>query len=265
VDFTLKTYKQLLIAFEQDDYEFLTFQQFCEGRVREKFVILRHDVDLKAENSLATAKIEHELGICASYYFRIVPQSDKPQVIKKIIALGHEVGYHYEDLALFNGDAEKAIEHFKIKLEYFRQYYPVKTICMHGSPSSKIDNRSIWKKYDYKDFGITGEPYFDVNFNKIFYLTDTGRSWNGEKYSVRDKVQSGYDCRFNSTPEIIKAIQSGTIPPQIMINTHPQRWTDNLLEWMWEYVFQNVKNRVKYVRLFYSSVNDDKVLPAVLS
>jgi hypothetical protein len=193
VDFILKTYRKLLTTLQQAGYTFLTFQQFCEGRVGERFVILRHDVDLKAENSLKTAKIEHELGICASYYFRVIPQSDKPHIIKAIAGLGHEIGYHYEDLSLFNGDMEKAIEHFKIKLEYFRQYYPVKTICMHGSPSSKIDNKDIWQQHNYKDFGIIGEPYFDVDFNKIFYLTDTGRSWNGEKYSVRDKVQSDYD------------------------------------------------------------------------
>ena len=120
---------------------------------------------------------------------------------------------------------------------------------MHGNPNSKIDNKDIWQQYDYRDFGIIGEPYFDVNFNKIFYLTDTGRSWNGEKYSVRDKVQSNYDYRFKSTPEIIKAIRSEMIPEQIMITTHPQRWTNNVFEWTWEYLFQNAKNKIKYLMI----------------
>jgi len=195
------------------------------------------------------AKIEYQSGIKASYYFRVIPQSNKPHIIRKIAELGHEIGYHYEDLSLFDGIEEKAIEHFKNKLEYFRQYYPVKTICMHGSPGSKIDNKSIWKQYDYRNFGIIGEPYLDINFNEIFYLTDTGRSWNGGKYSVRDRVLSNYDHRFKSTPEIIKAIQSETIPRQMMINTHPQRWTNNVLEWTWEYLFQNAKNKIKYLMI----------------
>ncbi len=59
---------------------------------------------------------------------------------------------------------------------------------MHGSPLSKYDNKLLWKYYNYRDFGIIGEPYFDVNFSKVLYLTDTGRRWNGEKVSVRDKV-----------------------------------------------------------------------------
>jgi len=249
MDFTLKIYKQLLIALQQAGYQFLTFQQFCEGRAGEKFVILRHDVDLKAENSLATAKIECELGIKATYYFRVIPQSNKSHVIKEIAELGHEIGYHYEDLSLMNGNAEKAIEHFKNKLEHFRQYYPVKTICMHGSPRSKIDNRDSWKQYDYRDFGIIGEPYVDLNFNEIAYLTDTARCWNGEKYNVRDKVQSAYNHNFKSTFEIIKVAQSGFLPNKIMITTHPQRWTNNLFAWMWEYLFQNVKNKIKYYTL----------------
>jgi hypothetical protein len=46
----------------------------------------------------------------------------------------------------------------------------------------------LWKYYDYKDFGLIGEPYFDVDFDKVLYLTDTGRRWDGEAVSVRDKV-----------------------------------------------------------------------------
>ncbi len=61
---------------------------------------------------------------------------------------------------------------------------------MHGSPVSKWDSRLIWKKYDYKKLGIIGEPYFDVDFSKVLYLTDTGRRWDGEKVSIRDKIDN---------------------------------------------------------------------------
>ena len=33
----------------------------------------------------------------------------------------------------------------------------------------------LWEKYDYRDFGIIGEPYFDINFEEVLYLTDTGQ------------------------------------------------------------------------------------------
>ena len=127
------------------------------------------------------------LAIFTEVVFRIVPQSNEPNIIREIQTLGHEIGYHYEDLTLCKGNPDKAIKSFERNLNYFRQFGPVKTICMHGSPLSRFDNRKLWEKYNYRDFGITGEPYFDIDFAKVLYLTDTGRRWDGEKMSIRDK------------------------------------------------------------------------------
>ena len=77
---------------------------------------------------------------------------------------------------------------FRENLEKLRRVVPVETICMHGSPLSKYDNRKLWEKYDYRDFGIIGEPYFDVNFEEVLYLTDTGRRWDGDSVNIRDKA-----------------------------------------------------------------------------
>jgi hypothetical protein len=210
-------------------------------------------VDLKAENSVATAEIEHSLGIKASYYFRVVPDSDRPDCIKAIAEMGHEIGYHYEDMSLCGGNPEKAVAHFAEKLAYFRTYYPVKTICMHGAPTSQYDSKDIWQFASYKnDFGLIGEPYFDVDFSDLFYLTDTGRRWDGYKVSVRDKIPMYQDVWtangwvYKRTDDIIRACQSGSLPSRIMITTHPQRWTDSKAKGLQEAIVQNLKNTVKY-------------------
>ena len=253
-DFTLKKYAELLQSLKKGGYRFLTFEQYCLGKESldtVKFIILRHDVDLKAENSLATARIEHSLGLNASYYFRVVEQSNKPEIIRGIAEMGHEIGYHYEDMTICGGDTEKAIEHFEKQLTYFRQYYPVKTICMHGAPRSKYDGRDLWKRFDYHNFGVIGEPYFDVDFSKVFYLTDTGRRWDGFNVSLRDKVPVYQDewvrqgLVFHSTDEIVDAIESEKLPKHIMMTTHPQRWTDQIGEWLKEKAMQSTKNKVK--------------------
>lgn len=266
-DFTFAVYRQLLLAIRQSGYSFYTFEEWCEGKAQGRYVIVRHDVDLRAKNSLVVAKIEAELGIRATYYFRIVPQSNQPEIIRSIAKLGHEIGYHYEDLSIFHGDADKAIEHFNIQLEYFRQYYPVRTICMHGSPTSKWDNRDLWKKYNYKDYGILGEPYLDFltsyqeKESGIKYFTDTARMWDGNRFNIRDKVPvNDYDS-VNSNPVVsfLPSIHSTfdligwleTIPAQsiLMITTHPQRWTDGILNWLIELLKQNVKNLIKKIIL----------------
>ena len=146
-DFTLKNYSELLNALRRQGFSFQTVEQFVRGPLG-KVVVLRHDVDERPRNALKMAKIEHRLGMQATYYFRILKISNDPEVIAEIVRMGHEIGYHYEDLALAAGDLETAFRRFSENLTYFRRFYPVETICMHGSPMSRYDNRLIWEKYD---------------------------------------------------------------------------------------------------------------------
>lgn len=253
IDFSLQIYSELLQTLKEAGYQFFTFEEWFKSKPTGKIVILRHDVDLKAINSLKAAQIEFEKGIKSTYYFRIVPQSNQPEIIRKIVNLGHEIGYHYEDLSLMKGDRNKAKNHFEKYLGYFRQYYPVKTICMHGSPVSKFDNRLIWNEINYRDYDVIGEPYFDfLNQKEVNYFTDTARMWDGDKYNVRDKkmgLNKNYSKMVHSTFELIDWIKSSKNQYPVMITTHPQRWTDNKLEWFFEYFGQSVKNIAKRILL----------------
>ena len=288
MDFTLPTYKKLLQELLTSGYSFQTLQDFIQ-KPEDKTVILRHDVDRLPENTLKMARMENGENVKASYYFRIVKESFDKDIIKKIAEIGNEVGYHYEDLSLYGGNYELSIINFELDLKKLRKLYPVKTICMHGSPLSKWDNRDLWKRYNYKDYSIIAEPYFDVDFDAVFYITDTGRRWDGDSVSVRDKVSSQLskrlspgmnrmipagldgknkrdewmdpfggmnrmagskkkefkDLSFHSTWDIIKAADRGLLPDKIIINVHPQRWTDRFGPWLSELIKQNVKNVIK--------------------
>jgi hypothetical protein len=378
MDFTLSKYKTLLRTLQDKGYQFLTFYDYLNlnqssnhpinpqpatqnpqpstwnqelgTQNPERIIILRHDVDLKPQNSMITAEIEHHLGIKGSYYFRMIPVEKtlmkifadlfksnpasshlrenpssassrlcenpssassrlcenpssassrlcenpynpkifNPDIIRYIAALGHEVGYHYETMdtvstssrsrpvggrsdLLFKDEKDYFVESSKknetpcndeiidaayqlfcFNLDTFRQIANIKTICMHGSPRSKFDNREIWNKYNYRELGIVGEPYFDIDFNEFFYLTDTGRRWDGHRVSVRDKMQqqerwNSAGLRFRSTKDIIKAANENRLPSKIMITVHPQRWNKSFTLWAKELVFQNVKNIVKRI------------------
>ena len=251
MDFTRKKYHELLVALQNKGYATMTFAEYLQGTRPERFVIFRHDVDKKPKNSLATARIEASLGMKSSYYFRAVPESWNEVIIKEIASLGHEIGYHYESLATCNGDITAALHVFEINLNKLREMAPVTTICMHGSPRSKYDNRKLWESKSYRDFGIIGEPYFDIDFSQVFYLTDTGRRWDGFKVSVRDKIPGYQDrwCKdglvFHSTDDIIQAVNKERLPHQIMMTTHPQRWNDKIVPWAEELLMQKTKNVVK--------------------
>lgn len=249
--------------------------------------------------------------------------------MEEIAKLGHEIGYHYEDVDLASKkikvkskkNEERLIDpayvSFCRNLEMLRKNFDIKTICMHGSPFSKFDNRIIWGKYDYKKLGLIGEPYFDFDWNIWGYLTDTGRRWNGNMVSVRDRVerrkvefgdrnsevvrcesedtvysiltahisfsevdetrysikghkseverqksvatrQSTINIRqssignlklvgqinyFKTTKNIINNIDM--LPDKVMFTIHPERWTDNIYDWMKQLVLQNIKNVAK--------------------
>lgn len=289
IDFTIQIYKKLLITLQQQGFEFLRYMDFQKVIENQKIIVLRHDVDALKENSLHFAEIQSKMGIVGTYYFRIVPQSFDEKLIKEIARLGHEIGYHYETMASeskkikvrdYDLLIDAAYKEFCWNLELFRKIVPVVTVCMHGSPLSKYDNRAIWQKYDYKKLGIISEPSFDVDFDDILYLTDTGRRWDGNNVSIRDKAigvrqqvageickgrcgdleigrevkedptpQTGHHTsflRFHSTFDIIKAIEKGLFPDKIMMTFHPQRWTDKPVPWVKELVWQNVKNVMKH-------------------
>ena len=221
-DFSLTTYKKILQELLTNGYSFQTLQDFIQNP-EDKKVILRHDVDRKPGNALVIASIEKDAGIRASYYFRVVKESYDGHIISQIAKMGHEIGYHYESLSLCRGNYELSIMNFELDLKKLRRFYPVKTICMHGSPLSKWDNRDLWKKYNYQDFGIIAEPYFDIDFDEVFYLTDTGRRWDGESVSVRDKVEGRSSKlkvqrrpRFRSTFDIIEAAEKGLLPDKVI-------------------------------------------------
>lgn len=245
-DYTLKSYQSLIIAFQQAGYHFQTFEEFMTEPADGKLVIMRHDVDELAKNALKMAQLEHKLGIRATYFFRIVKQSNNPEVITQIVGLGHEIGYHYEDLASAEGDETKAIESFKTNLDYFRKYYPVRSVSMHGSSTSKFDNRLLWKNHSLSDFGLVGEPYLSVDYDKVFYLTDTGYAWDGGKFATRDVVKNTFGLRFHTTEQIVDCITADNFPENAMILAHTL-WTDNLIQWDCLHIREFFRNNLKFL------------------
>jgi len=218
-DFTLQTYVQLCRTILESGYKIVTVCDYLTERknfLKDYVVLLRHDVDRKPSNALNMAQVEADLGITSTYYFRAKKHTFKPEIIKGIAQLGHEIGYHYECLSDMHGKMERAIRDFERNLNKFKEIVPLKTICMHGSPLSKWNNRDLWKKYDFRDFGIIGEPYLSLDYSRIAYVSDTGRTWNVDHFNVRDRVKSDRE-----------------------------RWAISRAEWAWSFTSDCVANYIK--------------------
>ena len=250
MDFTIDKYRELLLALQGSGYELMRYDEFCGGKRAEKMIVIRHDVDRSVERARRLARVENEMGVKASYYFREKFIGDD---VVCIVSLGHEVGYHYEELVTEKGDVERAYARFMRNVCALRELADVRTITMHGSPMSRFDSKDMWRVYDYKKLGLIGEPQIDVDWNEMFYLTDTGWSWNGvsrrDKVAERALVWKTKGWVYEKTDDVIRALKEGSFPNRVMMTTHPQRWADGWGEWLKELVMQRVKNWVKMVLL----------------
>ena len=80
MDFTLSLYKQLIRSLIKSNYAFQTMEDFFESP-EDKCIIFRHDVDRLPQNALRMAKLENEIGVKATYYFRSVSCSYNENII----------------------------------------------------------------------------------------------------------------------------------------------------------------------------------------
>ncbi len=246
LDYTLKKLERLYSVILEQGYRATTFNDYLTEKPEAKTVILRHDVDRRVKNSFKIAQLEDKMGIKASFYFRYIEGIFDEKVITDISGMGHEIGYHYETLSKSGGDVEEGMRLFRKELNHFRSLADVRTVCMHGSPLSRWDSRTLWETFDYHELGIIGEPYFDLDYNRVAYLTDTGRRWNAGRVSVRDKVVSAFKYHLRNTDDVIGAFKENRLPDTVMINIHPHRWHESVTSWATELIGQNLKNTIKY-------------------
>ena len=254
-DFTLEKYGDLCDALLNCGYSILTVHDYltkCQDRQYPipNCAIMRHDVDRKINNALRMAKLEHAREISSTYYFRY-PYTFKPEIVNQIHDFGHEIGYHYEVLAKAKGNYKKAMHLFEQEIQAMRDFYEISTICMHGSPLSRFDNRDLWKYYDFKDFGIVGEAYLSMAGKDIHYFTDTGRNWGG-KHSVRDAMPGagGIPPSIATTDDLTRWIGSAG-GEGLYLTVHPERWAASSGSWVLGFLIDlsvNVGKRLLQVR-----------------
>lgn len=246
-DFTLEKYAFLCKSITALGCPVMPVQAFLEaGKPLKKMVILRHDVDRNIDAALRMAQLESDFGLRSTYYVRKQPSVFKPEALRTINRIGHEVGYHYEVLTKTKGDVQKAIQMFESELSSFREYVPVKTISMHGSPLTPWNNMDIWKSFNYEDYRIQGDAVLSLSGKMLYYFTDTGRSWESDRFNLRDYVDSILPAQLIlSTDDLIKFLKSETTHP-ICISAHPNRWSDSVVSLGIGIMLDWTINRVKW-------------------
>jgi hypothetical protein len=276
LDFTYLRYEKLCEALVDSNLDILTVKDYLLKTDKpDKFVIIRHDIDDESDlkYALQMAKTENEYGFKTTYYFRICKNVFVEEHIRNINKLGHEIGYHYEILGEAEGNYEKAIELFEKHLSKFRKICEISTIAQHGGPLRNClnvvtfsnivevivhfikgdhifdhwESKDIWDHYDFRDYGIIGEPYLSIDFNEVSYVSDTNCSWIDSKYRLKDKVNSQSNpLAIQRTDDLIESINRGD-SQKIHILIHPSNWKNTFLEWLSWFLLQKMRNYGKIV------------------
>lgn len=230
-DFTLQKYALVLKSIKDQQLPVYGLKNWKIDNP-DKGVLIRHDVDRKPSNALSMARLEQELELRTTYYFRVVGSAYRPDIIREIANLGHEVGYHYEDLTLAGGNVIDAHKLFSQHLTDLREIANVETIAMHGSPLSRHNNLDMWRTGNISDYGLIADAFTSVDYSGIPYFTDTGRSWGAQTTNLRDKPETMKQTEnlVKTTDDLIGFLKNNA-PKRLAISAHPERWAAKPFDW----------------------------------
>jgi len=217
---------------------------------RERYFVLRHDVDGDFATAMKMARFEYDCGIHATYflhahrsYFDWTPDSSGfLDALHKMQDLGHDIGWHNDALArhLEKPQTVPVLMGIRRPLRFLRENdIEVKGCSCHGSKickDNRLSNNDIWIEnpfvsiaqrgtqdfthYSLLQFGLDYEAYF---LKRTAYLSDNHGGWSGgvgdeiEPFEVPGKVDNTVRDdiieRFNAQPW-----------GMLQILMHPQHW-----------------------------------------
>lgn len=221
----LAEYRAMLEAALQQGYEVhsvLSFWQASRGGLEpgRRYLINRHDVDTDVQTAFQMHRIEQDLGVRASYYFRLctlhVPY------MQEIERSGSEASYHFEEIATVCKQKglctrQQVEQHLPEIRAVFRANFtsvraqtglPMLTVASHGDFVNRrlqMANNELLTDELRRELGIGLEAY-DEALTSLFTVRFTDTLYP----------------KFWRTYSPLVAIQRGD--PVIQILTHPRHW-----------------------------------------
>ena len=191
--FSLAFYEEILRKAIRLGYTFPTVSQLKAGAGRrDRFLLLRHDIDTSPRHALEMALIESRLGVRSSYYVLMHSPFYNPAApkhwdsLRKIVDLGFEVGLHYEtDFFEHRGidpwtgilDDVSALEKIlRIKIVSVSQHRPASSVFLRKLNEHYVD------------------AYNEDLMKNVYYISDSGFKWRGKSLDdilgIEDRIHA---------------------------------------------------------------------------
>jgi hypothetical protein len=249
------SYRALLQSFIAGGFTFFTHAQyFRNGPHDGKAMYLRHDADRNIESALVMARIEHELGIRATYYLlppgdydetenyygairagKVVMSERMKQVAGDIAALGHEIGLH-NDFVQLSGKLGCPVEQIIAdQISSFKSIgiaiagtasHGSNFVKRHGFTNYQIfsecrNGKSVARTIELP--GRTPVELFSVSYQKL------GLEY--EAYSIRrDTYLSDSSGMFTINKEVVETVEPAVLAARLAAShavvalLHPDWW-----------------------------------------
>ena len=188
------------------------YANYKEALNRDKFILMRHDVEYSVERAYNLSKVEESMDFTSTYFFQWTNNSynilsrKNMDMVKDMHERGHEIGLHYAlngmtDMEQVRKQIVKEIdilsEMFGFKVDTFSVHRPSKDILRENIKLPGIINAYQDDFFTFAE-NVTADTQIAVK-----YMSDSNHTW---RYGYPDE----------------KTIQSYD---KVQILTHPFAWT----------------------------------------
>jgi hypothetical protein len=193
-------YKKLLEA----GYSFISCEEYValksNGLLKSKTIVNRVDIDFSIKKTETLVDIFNRLGIKATFFLRLHAPEYNPfgfdayRIVKKLIASGHELGYHSEVVDQATIWSENPQDCLLRDIQTIETMFDIKVkgVASHGGLTG-LNNLDFWKDKKAADYGLLYEAYdkepgFNL-FQEAFYISDS--EWTRWKCYDKGKLVAG--------------------------------------------------------------------------
>ncbi|KTD62005.1 polysaccharide deacetylase family protein [Legionella spiritensis] len=221
-EFTFKSYKRL-IDIAKRRFEFADYSSIYG---KDRFLLLRHDIDFSLEHAVNIARIEKDMSVRSTFFIHLHNEfynaldSYSLQIMKEILSLNHSIGLHFDihyydikklEQLTYWLDFEKSILEsiLNIKIQVF-SFHNTNEFTMSFEDDSYAGMTNTYSHYfknevdycsdsnGYWRYRKLEEVLLDENINKLQVLLHPGW-WTEHEMLPREKVVDYASKRMNSS------------------------------------------------------------------
>ena len=205
-DFTRGAYRSIL-RLAKRHYEFVAYDDIT---VRTRKVFWRHDIDLSPHSARKLAIIEAEEKVKTTYFVNLhsefynLLESSVTECIRQILALGHDLGLHFDSHFWKTEDQHRLAEHLIFEADILETLFGCKIrVFSFHNPTEKV-------LADFREISYAGliNTYSDYFRTQVGYVSDSNGFW-----------------RYRSLLDVLNEAKES----EVQVLTHPGWWQDEAM------------------------------------